>query len=213
MRIVIAECSAIYTGRGDTKLPIAIRAIMVKADGSVAIHSDQHMKPLNYMTGKVTHYEDVNDDGSIIWTFDSRRESLQITLMEVHSDSAHELSDEEPGLQRDGTEKDLQAFLAANPFLLGEGYTTVDREYPTGQGPVDLLVKDEHGSPVAVEVKRVATIASVGQILRYVNSLKETENPNTKGIIAALDVRPKTALLAQKHPELRCVTLPADWRA
>lgn len=212
MRIVIAECSAIYTGRGDTKLDVAVRAIMIKTDGSVSLHSDQNMKPLNYMTGKVVFTEEINPDGGIEWVFDSSRESLRLTLYSIISDSSHELSEFEPGLQRDGTEKDLKFWLASNPSVLGSGYSTVDVEYPTGQGPVDLYVLDELGVPVAVEIKRVATLASVGQILRYVHSLREISNPETRGMIAALDIRPKTKILADKHEFLRCVTLPDDWR-
>jgi len=33
MRLIVARCSAIYSGRLDTILPEALRLIMVKADG------------------------------------------------------------------------------------------------------------------------------------------------------------------------------------
>ena len=40
MRLVVARCSATYSGRIDTVLPEALRLIMVKADGSVLLHAD-----------------------------------------------------------------------------------------------------------------------------------------------------------------------------
>ena len=40
MRLVVARCSVDYAGRLDAHLPPAVRLIMVKADGCVAIHAD-----------------------------------------------------------------------------------------------------------------------------------------------------------------------------
>jgi hypothetical protein len=48
MRLIVARCSAIYSGRLDTVLPEALRLIMVKADGSLLLHADAGgYKPLN----------------------------------------------------------------------------------------------------------------------------------------------------------------------
>ena len=50
MRLVIANCTVDYSGRLDAHLPQAIRLIMVKADGCIAIHADGGAyKPLNWM--------------------------------------------------------------------------------------------------------------------------------------------------------------------
>ena len=40
MRLVVARCGVDYQGRLDAHLPEAVRLIMVKADGCVAIHGD-----------------------------------------------------------------------------------------------------------------------------------------------------------------------------
>ena len=51
MRLVIASCSVDYSGRLDAHLPRATRVLMLKADGSVLIHSDGgSYKPLNWMS-------------------------------------------------------------------------------------------------------------------------------------------------------------------
>ena len=55
MRVVVARCAARYTGRLSAHLPLATRAIMVKADGSVLLHSDGgSYKPLNWMSPPCT---------------------------------------------------------------------------------------------------------------------------------------------------------------
>ena len=50
MRVVIARCSVDYQGALEAHLPLATRLLMVKADGSVLVHSDGgSYKPLNWM--------------------------------------------------------------------------------------------------------------------------------------------------------------------
>ncbi|MEO7262799.1 MAG: endonuclease, partial [Jatrophihabitantaceae bacterium] len=51
MRLVIAHCMVDYVGRLTAHLPMAQRLLMVKADGSVLVHSDGgSYKPLNWMS-------------------------------------------------------------------------------------------------------------------------------------------------------------------
>ena len=55
VRLVIAECSVAYEGRLGARLAPARRLIVMKADGSIAIHSDSKAyKPLNWMNPPCT---------------------------------------------------------------------------------------------------------------------------------------------------------------
>lgn len=207
MFITIAECSVVYTGRGDTTLGPARRAVIVKDDGAVSIHSDKGNKPLNYMGAPNVLTKTVNSDGNPVWSFDTRKESLQVTFLEVFETVDFPLGDKEPGLVRDGTEDQLQAWLAERPEQFGEGYSLVQREYQTGAGPVDLLFRHEDGHMLAVEVKRVAMLGAVDQILRYLAELQE-EYSVVRGAIAALDIRPKTMTQAVKK---NVDTFVIDW--
>jgi len=48
---VIARCQVDYAGRLTAHLPMATRLLLVKADGSVSVHSDDRAyKPLNWMS-------------------------------------------------------------------------------------------------------------------------------------------------------------------
>lgn len=209
MRILNVLCSAIYAGRGNTTLNEAVRAIIVKGDGSVALHNDVSNKPLNYMGAGNVFTETVNDDGSLTWVFDARKESLQINITKILSDVDIPLDAGEVTLERDGTENHLQQWLSEHMEVFGEGYTFGSREFPTGAGPVDLLIYDADGNPVAVEVKRVATPNAVYQVLRYMDALKESYD-NVQGLIVALDLRPAMLVLAEKRG-IKVVTVPADW--
>src|SRR4051794_3434344 len=152
MRLVIARCSVDYVGRLTAHLPEAVRLLMLKADGSVLVHSDTGgYKPLMWMTPPCSLL--VLDD---VWTVTNKGgEQLVISVHEVLSDVGHELGTD-PGLIKDGVEKQLQELLADQCHVLGEGFTLVQREYFTDIGPVDLLCRDAAGSHVLVEIKRVA---------------------------------------------------------
>jgi len=49
VRLVIPWCGVDYTGRLSAHLPLAIRLIVIKADGSVLIHNDAGTKALNWI--------------------------------------------------------------------------------------------------------------------------------------------------------------------
>lgn len=212
MKITVARCSVTYTGRGDTTLTEAVRVIVVKSDGAVSVHHDQGNKPLNYM-GKDKHlvFTEQEATDALYWNFDTRKESLQIRITEIFSQVDLPVDVDNSVLERDGTEHQLQAWLADHPEALGEGFTFVQREYPTGAGPVDLLVQDANGNPVAVEVKRVAMLGAVDQASRYIEALKQNVGfEDTTAIVAALDIRPNTQKLADKRG-VKTVTLPKYW--
>ena len=50
MRLIVARCSIEYTGRLTTRLPEAVRLLMIKQDGTFMVWTDgggQKVKPLN----------------------------------------------------------------------------------------------------------------------------------------------------------------------
>src|SRR5437868_8302600 len=111
MRLVVARCTVDYIGRLEAHLPEAIRLLMVKADGCVAIHADGGAyKPLNWMNAP----NSLVDHGDHWVVTNPKGEQLTIHLHEVFSDKVHELGDD-PGLQKDGVEAHLQELLAVSP--------------------------------------------------------------------------------------------------
>jgi len=193
MRLVIARCTVDYDGRLTAHLPEAVRLIMVKADGCVAIHADGGAyKPLNWMNAP--NRVSIDDEG---WTVTSPKgETLRITLHEVIADNEHEMGID-PGLQKDGVESHLQELLAASPEAMGDGMRLVRREYPTDIGPVDLLLKDADGGTVAVEVKRRGEIDGVEQLTRYLDFLnRDPQLRPVRGMFVAQEIKPQAKVLA-----------------
>ncbi len=194
MRLVIARCTVDYNGRLSAHLPEAVRLIMVKADGCVAIHADGGAyKPLNWMNAPNT----IVDHGDHWVVTNPKAEQLIITLHEVMTDSAHEFGDD-PGLQKDGVEAHLQELLAAAPHSIEVGLTLVRREYPTAIGPIDLVCRDACGQVVAIEVKRRGEIDGVEQLARYIERLHlDSSLGVVRGVYVAQVVKPQARVLAE----------------
>jgi endonuclease len=205
MRLVIARCAVDYQGRLTAHLPEAVRLIMVKADGCVAVHADGGaFKPLNWMNApnKLT----ITDDA---WIVTNGKETITVTIFEVLSDVSHELGSD-PGLQKDGVEAHLQVLLAANPTVIAEGLRLVRREYPTDIGPVDLLCRDVDGRTVAVEIKRRGEIDGVEQLTRYLDFLnRDPLLRPVRGVFVAQEIKPQAKVLASNR-DIACLEVDYD---
>jgi RecB family endonuclease NucS len=200
MRLLVARCEVLYTGRLTATLPEALRLLVFKADGSVLVHDDAGgYKPLNWMTPPSVIEE--TEDAIVVRKRAGKTEDrLEIRIAEVLSDSVHEMGETAP-LEKDGVERHLQEELAAQPAALGEELSLVRREWPTDIGPVDLMCRDAEGTWVAVEVKRVGTIDAVEQLCRY---LERIEIEDCRGVLAAQAIKPQARTLAESRG-IRCV--------
>ncbi|AUI64697.1 endonuclease NucS [Amycolatopsis sp. BJA-103] len=206
MRLVIARCQVDYAGRLTAHLPMATRLLLVKADGSVSVHSDDRAyKPLNWMSPPCWLIEDGK-----LWIVENKQgEKLVIKIDEIFHDHAQELG-VEPGLQKDGVEAHLQELLAEHIKTLGDGYTLVRREFPTAIGPVDIMARDAAGASVAVEIKRRGEIDGVEQLTRYLELLnRDPLLAPVQGVFAAQIIKPQARVLAEDRG-IRCLTLDYD---
>ena len=185
---------------------------MVKADGSVLVHSDGgSYKPLNWMSPPCTLVESELPDGAgALWTVTNKTgDQLLITVEQVLHDSSHQLG-VDPGLVKDGVEAHLQVLLAEHIETLGPGYRLVRREFPTAIGPVDIMARDAHGVSVAVEIKRRGDIDGVEQLTRYLELLnRDPLLAPVKGVFAAQEIKPQARTLAQDRG-IDCLVLDYD---
>ena len=218
MRLIIAECSVDYAGRLSAHLPRAKRLLVLKADGSVLVHSDSgSYKPLNWMNPPcvVSIVEPSDDQVSIgvqsVWRVQQVKtdDVLMISIFEVLSEFEHELG-EDPGLIKDGVEKHLQELLADQLHLVEEGASLIRREYFTAIGPVDILLRDAAGGVVAIELKRRGDIDGVEQLTRYLELLnRDPLLAPVRGIFAAQEIKPQARKLAEDRG-IECLVLDYD---
>ncbi len=234
MRIIVADCSAEYTGRLNATLPLSKRVLLIKADGSVLIFSELGAyKPLNWMVAPCTmrvlskedgarkessaRKEDSDEsdsgivaDGCILRVAAAKSDDLlMISLKHVYSDNTYDLG-EDPGLVKDGVEDHLQRYLAEQIERIGDGATLVRREYPTAIGPVDIMAQDADGVHVAIEIKRHGGIDGVEQLTRYCELLnRDPLLKPVRGIFAAQTISPQARVLAEDRG-FTCLILDYD---
>jgi RecB family endonuclease NucS len=202
MRLLVARCEVLYTGRLTARLPEAVRLLMFKADGSFLVHDDAGgFRPLNWMTPPTVVEE---GDGRIVVRKRAGKseDRLEIRVTELVSDVTHDMG-KSAALQKDGVERHLQEELAARPAALGQRLQLVRREWPTDIGPVDLMCRDEKGDRVAVEIKRIGTIDAVEQLTRY---LERIEIEGCRGVLAAQSIKPQARTLAEARG-IHCVEI------
>src|SRR3954466_4221000 len=197
VRLIVARCEVHYSGRLSALLPEALRLLVIKADGSVMVHSDAGgYKPENWMTPPTVIEE---SDGSIVVRKRGSDDRLDVRLCEVVSDVVHDMG-EAAALEKDGVERHLQELLADAPEWCGDGFRLVRREWPTDIGPVDLMCRDRDEEWVAVEIKRIGTIQAVEQLGRYLERIRtEPGMDSCRGVLAAQVGKPQARVLAESR--------------
>lgn len=206
VRLIVARCSVTYEGRLAARLSEATRLIVLKADGSLAVHSDSRAyKPLNWMSPPCT----IRATPESIVAESPKGEKLVVELLEVLHDHEVDLGDD-PGLEKDGVEAELQALIEMRVQALRDDLTLVRREYPTDIGPIDFLCRDGAGQAVAVEVKRIGEIAGVDQLIRYQERLDlDTRLAPTRGMFVATRIKPQARVYAEAR-NIECVEIDLD---
>jgi len=198
VRLIVARCSIEYTGRSATRLPMGLRLLMFKADGTFMVFCDDgshKVKPLNWMTPPTVIEE---EEGRIVVRKHRGEDRLEITLAQVLSDVTHAMDFDAARLEKDGVEAHLQVALADAPERCGEGFRLVRREWPTDIGPVDLMCRAEDDDWIAVEIKRVGTIDAVEQLTRYLERIRlDPAMAGCRGVLAAQVIKPQARILAE----------------
>jgi endonuclease len=197
VRLIVARCEVVYTGRLTAVLPEALRLVMVKDDGSVMVHADSGgYKPSNWMTAPTIIEE---EPGSMNVRKPGTEDRLEIRIAEVISDVSHDMG-EAAALEKEGVERELQELLAEAPHWCGEGLRLVRREWPTDIGPVDLMCLDPEDEYVAVEIKRIGTIDAVEQLTRYLERIRTAPGlGRCRGVLAAQVLKPQARVLAESR--------------
>jgi RecB family endonuclease NucS len=203
VRVIVARCEVVYTGRLNALLPEATRLLMFKSDGSVLVHADAGgYKPQNWMTPPTV----IEHEGDPLCRIVVRKRAgktedrLDIRVVEVLSDVTHDMEEDAAALVKDGVERDLQEELAAQPQALGGELRLVRREWPTDIGPVDLMCRDADDGWVVVEIKRIGTIDAVEQLTRYLERIRpEPGMAACRGVLAAQKVVKQARTLAESR--------------
>ena len=164
MRLLVARCSVSYEGRLGARLAPGIRLVLLKADGSIAIHSDaKAYKPLNWMSPPCAIVARRRHD---------RRDQSQGRDARDHAArgaARHRSRARRRSRAREGRRRGRAPAAASRPASPRCATTSCScgaSSRPTSARST-CLCRDGDGRAVVVEVKRVGEIAGVDQLLRY----------------------------------------------
>lgn len=195
---VVGTCEVSYVGRAASFADAGDLLVMLKPDGSIQVHRDRGVKPVNWQPRTDDLWVGL-DDGQAVLVAERRtpEETLRVVFLEVALALALHLREEIAFVLR-GSEAQMQAALARDPGLIEPGLTVLDRELPTDVGGIDLFARDRDGRLVVVELKRAkGTQEAVHQLARYVTSVRRFTGESVRGILAAPAItRPALAQLS-----------------
>lgn len=206
---IVGRCRIHYQGRAESTLSRGDRLVTFKPDGTLLVHTEGKLKPVNWQPPGCDLQAAVEDDVLVVTATRTKpREIVHLSFDEVHAVQSFRLRDDEE-LTLLGTEDDLQALLAEKPELVEPGFRVWSRERASRRGPMDLYGEDAEGHRVVVEVKRrAAAVQDVEQLRRYVEKERDAREDEVRGILVAPSVSDKARrYLADLGLEFREV----DW--
>lgn len=188
MIIILANCHVEYEGRARSKLDGGDRLVLIKKDGTFAIHQEYELDPVNWQApgckNKVSLYDDM-----IILTSKKIKpnEEIKVYLDEVYSATYYNILDTKE-LEIRGYEKHMVDLAWEQPELIEPGFRPTRREYQTENGFIDLMGTDKDEKLMILEFKsRKAGTNAVKQLKRYVDCFKDNKD-FVRGIIVAPDI-------------------------
>ncbi|RLE63144.1 MAG: endonuclease NucS [Thermoprotei archaeon] len=198
--IIVGRCIVKYRGRAESFLGEGDRVIILKPDGSLLVHKASKREPVNWNPPGSIHRVYLKEGKVIVESIRRRpRETIFIELSEVYFVGSFKLIDEEC-IMITGTEKDVVDIIFRSPEVIEKGFKPLYREMSTKYGKIDIFGVDEKGRAVVIEVKRrKADLSSVSQLLRYVESVRESTNSPVRGILVAPDCSASARLFLKSH--------------
>ncbi len=202
---IVGNCFVEYQGRARSVLTEGERLILIKRDGTILVHKEVGVEPINWQPPGATIKVSVEAD--VLYLFANRakpRETVRIEFSDITMLSASLIED--PGeFSMYLTEDEMQKVLSTHPELIEPGLRTIRRERQVEPGFIDIFARDSEGRLVIVEVKRRrADSEAVHQLHSYIKSFKADESTKLRGILVAPSLTKGThALLEQLGLEYR----------
>lgn len=200
MRIIVAECEIDYEGRAASSLSSGERIIIIKNDNTLLIHTENKLKPINYMPKStiIEYTPNIISFDTITAIRQKPYEIITIYIKKMIQDIKLELKDSEDFILM-GSEKNLQDYFKANPEDIEPGCNVLETEFKTPAGNIDIWAQDINSRFVIIELKRVkGSLAAVSQLKRYYDALLP-DYPELRGILFADGISAPAFELLEKY--------------
>jgi RecB family endonuclease NucS len=188
MIIILAECYIEYEGRARSKLDTGDRLILIKKDGTFAIHQELNLEPVNWQAPGTKNIVSLKA-GKVNITGKRTKptEKLTVTITKTYTATYYNITDTKE-LELRGYEKHMVDLAYKKPNLIEKGFRPTRREYQTENGFIDLMGKDKNETLMILEFKsRKAGHNAVKQLKGYVDCFSDNKD-FVRGIIVAPDI-------------------------
>ena len=195
------NCSIEYWGRSRSVIGTGDRAIIIKPDSTLLVHSVSGFKPINWMSMPADTISSPGEDYFLIHSQRTRKpyEEMKIKVFEVHDYRALEGLRDGEKLKLTHTEKDMQDYLAENPRKVHPAFRLKATEYRTFLGFLDLYGKiDDQYCVVELKCDRAGLPAAL-QIKRYRDWLNQHLKQDVKSILMAPSITQNAQKLLKKN--------------
>ncbi|MDY2745426.1 endonuclease NucS [Methanosphaera sp.] len=188
MIIILAKCHVEYEGRARSRLAPGDRLILIKKDGTFAIHQELNLDPVNWQAPGCKNKVSVKNNQVILTSKKTKpTEEIKVYLDETYSVTYYNCIDTKE-LEIRGYEKHMVDLAWEKPELIEKGFRPTRREYQTENGFIDLMGTDKDEKLMILEFKsRKAGTNAVKQLKGYVECFMDNKE-FVRGIIVAPDI-------------------------
>ncbi|WP_455646106.1 endonuclease NucS [Methanosphaera sp.] len=188
MIIVLAECHVEYEGRARSRLDKGDRLILIKKDGTFAIHQELNLDPVNWQAPGCKNKVKLDDNQIILISKKTKpTEEIKVFLDTIYNITYYNCLDTKD-LEIRGYEKHMVDLAWEKPELIEKGFRPTRREYQTENGFIDLMGTDAEEKLMILEFKsRKAGTNAVKQLKGYMDCFKDNKE-FVRGIIVAPDI-------------------------
>ena len=175
-----ADCVVEYDGRAKSVLNRGNYVILHKSDGTLIIHGNSLVTPLNYQSSKAVMRQEGNKLIS-----DRKDERIIIELYNIYD--YHEFTNwSNNKIDIKNTESDLRDKLVDNINNYFNNIVEVIKEHGTPYGPVDILVINDVNNIIEVKRKKI-TLNNCMQLEKYMKYFNDI-NERCSGYLAGPDI-------------------------
>ncbi len=197
--IVVGSCYVEYWGRAASKLPRGNRVLMVKGDGSFAIHQNKKLNAVNYMIGASVNCALEEGHLMVIARKSKPKETMNVRFHSIDFVQSFDIEGKDD-LSLFGSEKEISDQLGQDLSFIEEGLKPVHREEQFRKGIIDLLAEDKDGNLVVIEVKRrQAGYDAVEQLNRYMKQVERMKGKKTRGMLIAPEIGKNAYELLERY--------------
>ena len=180
---IYCRCTIDYDGRATSRIEEGDRLIIIKADGTCLIHSDEGQKPVNWQPPGAETELEYNTNIHVISERSSPQEQLDIEISTFYKATVFSI-DDTASLLLQGTENEMHEHIMNHPEIIEDGFSPIENERQTDYGAIDIFGRDTDNCPVIIEVKRrKSNLKQVDQLKRYVEEYENEHNHRPRGIL------------------------------